>query len=129
MIDLSITDNGDLQVASSGDLAITTHKYSADLQQTFMIVRTERGDFIPYPTFGSNLYKLWGLPNTPQTGNRGMAELSTAITTDGRLANANVQIKAIPTAANAIRFDVDIQFGRSQTHIITLEQKLSSIRG
>jgi hypothetical protein len=129
MIDIAITDDGDLQVASHGDLALTTHQYSANLQQAYMIVRTERGDFTPYSSFGSEIYKLWGLPNTPKTAEKGVQELHRALTSEGRLANASVGVKAIPTAANAIRFDVDIVFSRTTTHIITLEQKLSSIRG
>jgi hypothetical protein len=129
MIDIATTDDGDLQVSSSGDLALTTHQYSADLQQAYLVVRTELGDFSLYPTFGSDIYKLWGLPNTPKTAEKGVQELHRAITANGRLANASVGVKAVPTAANAIRFDIDIQFARSTTHILTLEQKLSSIRG
>ena len=75
MIDLALTDDGDLQLADNGDVAINAHRYSAALQEIYMRMRTERGDFVLYDWFGSDLYKLWGLPNAPKTGAKGIDEL------------------------------------------------------
>jgi len=127
MRDIAITDGGDLQISSGGDIAISTHRYSAALQEIYMTVRTERGDFIPYPWFGSDVYKLWGLPNSPRTGTKGVEELAKAITRDGRFSDADIKINAVPVAANQIRFDIDVRFSTNQTFLITLEQKLNNI--
>jgi hypothetical protein len=128
-MDFAITDAGDLQVSSSGDLATTIHQYSPALQLAYISVLTELGDFTPYPTLGSEIYKLWGLPNTQSVASKGEEELYKALAFGGKLSNASIKIKSVPTSANTIRFDIDIQFSRSQSNIITLEQKISSIRG
>lgn len=128
-MDLAITDDGDLRLSNNGDFAVTDHRYGAILQEIFSRVRTELGDFVLYPWFGSNIYKIWGLPNDPKTGSIGSSHLLSAITHDGKLSQAQVSVKPIPTSPFTIRFDIDIRFSRDQMNLITLEQKLNEIGG
>ena len=79
MSDLYIDLSGDLVVTGYGDLALATDSTTRDIQQIYIRLMTEPGDFFIYPGLGTDLGVLYGMPQSPETGDMGKRLIRAAI--------------------------------------------------
>jgi len=68
MSDLYFTMDGDILVTGNKDIAITTSSAQDDVQQVYLRLMTEPGDFYIYPALGTDLSVLYGMPQSEETG-------------------------------------------------------------
>lgn len=123
-MDLYFTESGDIARSPSGDLAATDTPYRDDLQQAYIRVMTDTGDYLLYPELGAGLSELYGLPQSPETGAYGEALISAALNREGRFAGRPFTVKAVPVGPQAIRFDVFIISGNREQINLSVEQDL-----
>lgn len=124
MSDCYISDGGDLQISTTGDLAITDTTWRDYSQQAYIIMMTPVTDFALYPTIGTELESLLGMPQTQETGEYGCQLVRNALLRNGKFTGVPIQVKAVPTSQQAIRFDVYITVGSRSEMIISIEQDL-----
>lgn len=124
MPDCYISDGGDLQISTTGDIAITDTTWRDYAQQAYMILMTPVTDFTLYPLLGTELESLIGMPQTEETGNYGCGLIRSALQTNGKFNGISVAVNAIPTGPQSIRFDVYITVGSRTEMIISIEQDL-----
>ena len=124
MADLYITPSGDLAVSPTGDIAVTQTPWRDDIQQVYIRLMTDQGDFLPYPSLGANLSSLFGEPQSPDTGERGIDLIHSAMKREGRFISNMLTVKAIPTGPQTIRFDVTITSGSKEKITLSVEQDL-----
>jgi hypothetical protein len=122
--DLYFTNDGDLAVATNGDIAVTITEQEFVKQQAQTRLATEQGDFVSYPNLGANLQTLIGLPNTQNTARVGQQLIERAISYDGLLPRGRATVEATPTAPDTIVFNVSIPIGNRQSVQLTLTQIL-----
>jgi hypothetical protein len=123
-MDLHIDLNGDLVVNGSGDLAVAVDQSAIDTQQVYIRLMTEPGDFFMYPQLGTDLSLLYGMPQTPQTGDFGKRLIRAALEREGVFKNRQITIEAVPTSADAIRFDVYLMGSNSEPTVLSITQDL-----
>jgi hypothetical protein len=123
-MDLHIDLNGDLVVNGSGDLAVAVDQSAIDIQQVYIRLMTEPGDFFMYPQLGTDLSLLYGMPQTPQTGDFGKRLIRAALEREGVFKNRQITIEAVPTSADAIRFDVYLMGSNSEPTVLSITQDL-----
>ena len=124
MSDLYIDLNGDLLVTGSGDLALAETPTAVDLQQVYIRLMTEPGDFFMYPQLGTDLSILYGMPQTSQTGDFGKRLIRAALEREGVFKNRQITIEAVPTSADAIRFDVYLMSNNAEPTVLSITQDL-----
>lgn len=71
MSDLYFDLSGDIMVSPNNDLAIVTNSGAKDVQQIYIRLMTETGDFQAYPQLGCDLSMLYGMPQSIATGEIG----------------------------------------------------------
>lgn len=111
MSDLYFDLSGDIKISSNKDLEIASTSAQKDLQQIFIRLMTETGDFYAYPSLGCDLSALYGMPQTPATGELGKVLIRASLEDPARggiFKGRNITIDAVPTSSNTIRFDVHI---------------------
>lgn len=123
-MDLHIDLNGDLVVNGSGDLALAVDQSAVDIQQVYIRLMTEPGDFFMYPQLGTDLSLLYGMPQTSQTGDFGKRLIRAALEREGVFKNRQITIEAVPTSADAIRFDVYLMGSNSEPTVLSITQDL-----
>ena len=124
MADLYFTEDGDLRIAASGDVALTASEGRALAQQIYLRVMTEYGDFLLYPNLGAQLDRLFGMPQTPETGRFGERIVLEALQRDGRLQGRSLSVKAIPTGPQTLKFDIYSVVESRNSLILSIEQDL-----
>lgn len=123
--DFYMTDDGDLAVDASGDIAVTPSTYEQIRQQALLRLATQRGDFVPYAMLGGDLQKLRGLPNIPKVARYGENLINRTLTYDGFLDAGTIAIEATPTKPDIIEFETKIMVSKRDYVTITLEQLLT----
>lgn len=111
MADFYFDLSGDIMLSSNKDIALATSSGQKDVQQIFIRLMTETGDFYSYPQLGCDLSMLYGMPQTIATGEIGKRIIRAALEDSdkgGIFKGRNITIEAVPTSANSIRFDVHI---------------------
>lgn len=111
MPDLYFDLSGDIMLTANNDLAVIADTAQKNLQQIYIRLMTETGDFYSYPQLGCDLSILYGMPQTMATGELGKRIIRAALedpNKGGIFRGANISIEAVPTSANSIRFDVHI---------------------
>jgi len=126
MSDLYFTLNGDLVINGSNDIAVTANSLQADIQQVYLRLMTEPGDFYIYPQLGTDLSLLYGMPQTPETGEYGKRIIREALQREGLFKGRNMKIDAIPTSRDTIRFDVHIVSDIDRPLTLSVSQKLGA---
>lgn len=126
MSDLFLTVNGDIVVNGSRDIALTNSSFQNDVQQVYIRLMTEPGDFYVYPTLGVNLDILYGMPQTPQTGEVGKRLIKSALDREGIFKGKNISINAVPTSRDSIRFDVHVVNNNNQPVTLSVNQNLGA---
>lgn len=126
MSDLYFTLNGDLVINGSNDIAITANSLQANIQQVYLRLMTEPGDFYIYPQLGTDLSLLYGMPQTPETGEYGKRIIREALQREGLFKGRNIKIDAIPTSRDTVRFDVHVVSDIDRPLTLSVSQKLGA---
>jgi hypothetical protein len=124
MSDLYFTLNGDILISGNKDITITNSSLQSDVQQAYIRLMTEPGDFYVYPTLGIDLSLLYGMPQTPETGEFGKRLIQAGLQREGIFKGRNIKIDAIPTSKDTIRFDVHIISDIDQPVVLSVSQTL-----
>lgn len=126
MSDLHLTMSGDLLITGGKDIAITSTSLQDDIQQVYIRLMTEPGDFAIYPTIGTDLARLYGMPQSKETGNYGSRLIRAALEREDVFKGRNIQINAVPTSKNSIRFDVHIITDSNEPVTVSVNQNLGA---
>lgn len=124
MADFYIDLSGDLKVTGNGDIALTQGPAEVDVQQIYLRLMTEPGDFFIYPGLGTDLAMLYGMPQTPETGELGKRIIRSSLEREGIFSNRKIMIEAVPTSADSIRFDVFIITEFKEPTVLSITQTL-----
>lgn len=124
MSDLYFTETGDLLIDGNKGIAVTENSMRNDVQQVYLRLMTEPGDFYIYPNLGLDISLLYGMPQSPETGEVGKRMIKAALDRENIFAGRDIKIQAVPTAPNVIRFDVHIVSNVDQPVVISIDQKL-----
>lgn len=124
MTDLYFTESGDVAISTSGDLAVTDTAWRDDVQQAYIRVLTDAGDFRIFPELGASLTSLYGMPQSPDTGALGEQMIRSALEREGRFTGKPISIQAVPTGYQSIRFDISITSGSLEQIRLSVEQDL-----
>ena len=126
MSDLFLTMDGDLVVSSNKDIARVNTAMQNDIQQVYLRLMTEPGDFSAYPTLGVDLSMLYGMPQNQRTGQIGKQLIMAALDREGIFRGRNITVDAIPTSADSIRFDIHVQTSSNQPVTLSIKQNLGA---
>lgn len=126
MSDLFLTMDGDLVVSSNKDIARVNNAMQNDIQQVYLRLMTEPGDFSTYPTLGVDLSILYGMPQNQRTGQLGKQLIMAALDREGIFRGRNIMVDAIPTSADSIRFDIHVQTSSNQPVTLSIKQNLGA---
>lgn len=126
MSDLFLTLDGDLVISGNNDIAKVANSMQDDIQQIYIRLMTEPGDFPSYPTLGVDLSSLYGKPQTRETGEFGKSLIMAALEREGLFRGRSIKIVAVPTGADVIRFDIHIQSGSNQPVTLSIKQNLGA---
>lgn len=123
-MDLYFSEEGDIAVNPTGDIGMTESSWRDDLQQGYIRVMTEEGDYLLYPALGATLSRLYGMPQSPATGALGEQLITAALNREDRFIGRRFTVKAVPTGHQTIRFDVIIVSGNREQIRLSVEQNL-----
>jgi hypothetical protein len=126
MSDLYFTMTGDILVNGNKDIARTTSSLQDDIQQVYLRLMTEPGDFYIYPSLGTDLSVLYGMPQSKETGDFGKRLIRAALEKEDVFRGRNIQIEAIPTGPDTIRFDVHIITDTNEPVVLSVSQDLGA---
>lgn len=126
MSDFYIDLAGDLRITGNGDIALTQSSSEKDIQQVYIRLMTEPGDFYIYPNLGTDLSMLYGMPQTQETGEFGKRLIRAALERENIFSNRQITIEAVPTSADSIRFDVFVQSDSRETTVLSITQSLGA---
>lgn len=126
MSDLFLTMDGDLVISSNKDIARVNTAMQNDIQQVYLRLMTEPGDFSAYPTLGVDLSMLYGMPQNQRTGQIGKQLIMAALDREGIFRGRNITVDAIPTSADSIRFDIHVQTSSNQPVTLSIKQNLGA---
>lgn len=124
MSDLYLDLNGDLVINGNKDISMVQSAMQADVQQVYIRLMTEPGDFYIYPNLGTDLSLLYGMPQTPETGEYGKKLIRAALQREGVFKGKNIKINAVPTGRDTIRFDIHIISSIDEPVILSVSQNL-----
>lgn len=127
MNDFLFDEAGDIARDSSGDIAVTQTPWRDDVQQAYIRLMTDMGDFLLYPTMGCDLAQLTGMPQSPSTAQVGINLITSGLQRENKYALSQAQINAVPMGYQTIRFDVFIPSGSLQLIRLSVEQNLGVI--
>ena len=123
-MDFYFNEAGDIQRSSNGDIALTDTSWRDSVQQAYIRVMTDAGDYLLYPTLGASLSQLYGMPQSPATGQIGINLITNSLVSDNTFSASQVSVNAVPTGYQTIRFDITLTSGSFQSLQLSLEQNL-----
>ena len=124
MSDLFLTMSGDLLVNGNKDIASVNLGSQNDVQQIYLRLMTEPGDFYLYPSLGTDLSILYGMPQSQETGNLGQRLIREALERENIFVGRNIEITSVPTGPDSIRFDVHITSDTNEPIVLSVTQDL-----
>jgi hypothetical protein len=124
--DLYLTLDGDLAITGNKDMAIVNSSKQNDVQQIYLRLMTEPGDFYAYPSLGVDLSVLYGMPQTAETGELGKRLIKNALEREGVFRGKNITISAVPVSRDVIRFDVQILSSSNLPVTLSIKQNLGA---
>jgi hypothetical protein len=124
MSDLYFTLDGDIVISGLKDIALAPSSMHEDIQQIYLRMMTEPGDFYIYPQLGIDLSRLYGMPQSKETAEFGKALIRAGIQREGLFKGRNIQIKAVPTSPDTIRFDIHIISDIDEPIMLSVSQNL-----
>lgn len=126
MADLYFSLTGDIVINGNKDIAMTQSVIQSDVQQIYIRLMTEPGDFYVYPSLGIDLSMMYGMPQTPETGEFGKKLIRAGLQREGVFKGRNIKIDAVPTSRDTIRFDVHILTDINQPITLSVNQDLGA---
>jgi hypothetical protein len=126
MSDLYFTLNGDILIGGNKDIVLTNSSMQSDVQQAYIRLMTEPGDFYIYPLLGIDLSLLYGMPQSAETGEFGKKLIQTGLQREGIFKGRNIKIDSVPTSKDTIRFDVHIISDIDQPVVLSVSQTLGA---
>ena len=126
MSDLHFTLSGDILIGGNKDIVLTNSSMQSDVQQAYIRLMTETGDFYVYPLLGIDLSLLYGMPQSLETGEFGKKLIQTGLQREGIFKGRNIKIDAVPTGRDTIRFDVHIISDIDQPVVLSVSQTLGA---
>lgn len=126
MSDLHFTLSGDILIGGNKDIVLTNSSMQSDVQQAYIRLMTEPGDFYIYPLLGIDLSLLYGMPQSQETGEFGKKLIQTGLQREGIFKGRNIKIDAVPTSRDTIRFDVHIISDIDQPVVLSVSQTLGA---
>lgn len=126
MADLYFTLSGDIAINGNKDVAMTSSSLQSDIQQVYIRLMTEPGDFYIYPQLGIDLSQLYGMPQRPETGEIGKRLIQAGLQREGLFKDRFIKIDAVPTGPDSIRFDVHIITDINQPVTLSITQDLGA---
>jgi hypothetical protein len=126
MSDLYFTLDGDFLVNGMKDLSLTPSSLQEDIQQIYLRLMTEPGDFYIYPLLGIDLSLLYGMPQSAETGEFGKKLIQAGLQREGIFKGRNIKIDSVPTSKDTIRFDVHIISDIDQPVVLSVSQTLGA---
>jgi len=124
MSDLFLTMSGDLLINGNKDIASINSGSQNDVQQIYLRLMTEPGDFYVYPNLGTDLSVLYGMPQSQETGNLGQRLIRAALEKENIFEGRNIEITSVPTSPDSIRFDVHITSDTNEPIVLSVTQGL-----
>ena len=124
MSDLFLTMSGDLLINGNKDIASINSGSQNDVQQIYLRLMTEPGDFYVYPNLGTDLSILYGMPQSQETGNLGQRLIRAALEKENIFLGRNIEITSVPTSPDSIRFDVHITSDTNEPIVLSVTQGL-----
>lgn len=124
MSDLFLTMSGDLLINGNKDIASVNSGSQNDVQQIYLRLMTETGDFYVYPNLGMDLSILYGMPQSQETGNLGQRLIREALERENIFVGRNIEITSVPTGPDSIRFDVHITSDTNEPIVLSVTQNL-----
>lgn len=126
MSDLHFTMTGDILINGNKDIAATSSSAQDDIQQVYLRLMTEPGDFYIYPSLGTDLSVLYGMPQSKETGEMGKMLIRAAIEREDIFRGRSIVIDAIPTGSDSIRFDVHMITDKTDPIVLSVTQSLGA---
>lgn len=126
-MDFYFSEAGDIAPSPSGDIAMTDTAWRDSVQQAYIRLMTDEGDYLMYETLGASLSQLYGMPQSAATGSLGIRLITNALVGDNKFTASQVSVTAVPVDMQTIRFDVSITSGSLQQITISLEQNLGLV--
>lgn len=123
-MDLYFNESGDVEPAPNGDFALTPTQWRDDVQQAYIRIMTDEGDFRLYPLLGASLSRLWGMPQSAETGIFGSSLIEAALNREGRFAGSQINVDAVPVDYQRIRFDIFVTSSNREQILLSVEQDL-----
>lgn len=124
MSDFYFDLSGDLKVSPNKDIAMVQSRSQNDIQQIYLRLMTEPGDFYIYPKLGTELNVLYGMPQSQATGEIGKRLIRQALLREEVFVDRKISIVAVPTSNNSIRFDVHIEDNSVDPITISVTQQI-----
>ena len=124
MSDFYLDLSGDLKISPNKDIAMVQSRSQNDIQQIYLTLMTEPGDFYIYPKLGTELNVLYGMPQSQATGEMGKRLIRQALLRENVFADRKISITAVPTSNNSIRFDVHIEDNSVDPITISVTQEI-----
>lgn len=125
--DFYFTGEGDITLSANGDIGRTETIWREDSQNAYLRIMTEPGDFLLYPTLGADLSRLYGMPQSEQTASYGKAIIKEALDRENRFTGKGIDITAVPTSPQTIRFDIYITSGSRSQLVLSIQQDLGVV--
>lgn len=126
MSDIYLTQNGDLLIDGNKDIARVSDSLQNDIQQVYLRLMTEPGDFYIYPLLGIDLSLLYGMPQSRETGEFGKKLIRSGLQREGLFKGRSIKIDAIPTGPDTIRFDIHILSSIDRPIVLSISQTLGA---
>lgn len=126
MSDLYLTQEGDLLIDGNKDIARVTDSLQNDIQQVYLRLMTEPGDFYVYPLLGIDLSIMYGMPQSKETGEFGKKLIRSGLQKEGLFKGRNIKIDAVPTGPDIIRFDIHILSDIDRPIVLSISQNLGA---
>ena len=124
-IDFYFSDDGDLSLGDSGDIADTSYDHIVSLQQQVIFaMKNDLGDWVEYPTIGTNLREFVGEPNTRENARKIEAKvknvLINAISIQKQDLEVNVNAAGVHSVYIEIIINADATIKNSVTDLLVM---------
>lgn len=121
MVDLKMTEDGDLVLSDSGDLAIVYGDEQL-AQEILFRMKTQKGDWLLSPDIGVSLERFIGEPNTELTRSAIEMAVLNEITKDGLIISA--QVDCVPLNENELLIVVEFPSQENDDRVIQISTGL-----
>lgn len=119
---------GDLVLGQPDSDGLVDFKLTGDYESARQDIsnrsRTQSGDWRSHPKIGGDLELLEGEPNSRETANKGVQQLLSTLTYDGRFAAGDVTVRAVPTSIYEIQYYCFVEAGQDTPIIVTQNAEL-----